>query len=251
MYKTKENIEKREQNKIAILICCIVLPVCFFGFNFKHLGIQNLPTDYLWCPILISLIMSFFFAGIFGKELNEKVPIVLKKYENEINAHNVSNDLVKTCETTVLQKNTTFVLWILFWGYFISFISCIAFFIVDFTNNGKSNLFEAYLSFSTWFALYNFIVIFLLRDTESYIQHFLDKFTCPFCNAPMSYFQTGYYEDGEYYFRKTVKHSKYIDGKTVNWTTEEPYVACTTHTISKCFTCGQEHDEIGKKERRT
>ncbi len=243
--------EEKEQNRLMILCACIALPVCIFGYCFNDLGIKILPNDCLWYPILISLIISIFFIGIFGKELNEKTPLVLKKYENEIKIHDVSDDLVKICENTVYKEKIPFILLILFGGYLISFISFVVFFCIALADKSKDYLFESYLSYSTWFALYNFVVIFLFRDTEAYIQYCLNKFTCPFCNAPMSYFQTGYYEDGEYYFRKTVTHSKDINGETVRWTTEEPYVGCTTHTISKCFTCGQQHEEIGKKERRT
>lgn len=113
--------EEKEQNRLMILCACIALPVCIFGYCFNDLGIKILPNDCLWYPILISLIISIFFIGIFGKELNEKTPLVLKKYENEIKIHDVSDDLVKICENTVYKEKNTVYFADTFWRIFNKF----------------------------------------------------------------------------------------------------------------------------------
>ena len=128
MSKIEENIKEKKQNKLMCLVVCIGLPVQIFGYCFNDLGIKILPNDCLWYPILISLIISIFFIRIFGKELNEKTPLVLKKYEDEIKNHDVSDDLVKICENAVYKEKIPFVLLILFGGYLISFISFVVFF---------------------------------------------------------------------------------------------------------------------------
>ena len=76
----------------------------------------------------------------------------------------------------------------------------------------------------------------------------LESFRCPHCHAPLSYFETETYNDGEVYFQKRAK--KYDFDLKMNIYVNENWVRYNEHHIFTCDYCHQRDDEVKEKEEK-
>jgi len=76
----------------------------------------------------------------------------------------------------------------------------------------------------------------------------LEKYRCPHCNAPLSYFETDTYDDGNVYFQKKVSKYDYDLHMTVYET--ENWMRYNEHHIYTCSYCRKKDDIIKEKEEK-
>ena len=86
------------------------------------------------------------------------------------------------------------------------------------------------------------------QNVKGHIYKRLETCRCPHCNAPLSYFETNVYTDGEVYFVKRV--SKYNSELRMYVNVNENWMKYKEHHIFTCDYCRQKDDKVQEKEER-
>ncbi|MBO4539471.1 MAG: SHOCT domain-containing protein [Clostridia bacterium] len=245
----KESLNEDFRNFLKITIVLVPIAVWFFADVINRI----FEPVMFWGPIVISAVLYFVFVHLFKVRVQTALDEVMHEYKNDIEQHGVSSSSIQTCVQAVVDSRWGAVWDMLTTGLSAAFLLLLINIVLNFFRvnppGGEDNAFP-FVTTGPAYALYVFVVMYFSTDAKEHIRNSLESFRCPFCNAPMSYFQTGYYEDGEYSFMKRVERRENTSsGSSYTYTENVPYIGYTAHRIYQCFSCRKEHEVTSKEER--
>ncbi len=193
-----------------------------------------------WC---VCFLPAFFVKGAYDKEADMAREKYFNEHLVEFKKYNISEarakDFIEDDKNGSFDVAGTFMGTALVLGIIIGLVYICN---VEDVVSYKAEFWGDIAVFSWGFLSAIFAISTLTSDVEKKVFTHLEKYRCPFCSAPLSFWETKSYKSGEYHYQKKVK--KYDSKLQMDVVKTENRVKYDEHHIYTCNYCKKTKDEV-------